>query len=309
MTARPLWSERAWLGKPAPMFVSAVQSLLRASTGLATAGWELSVRISPQGVSWQRLLVGWDTAGVATSRLLGLPRELGMPETLGQAWQQQAPRAAQVLLAAEAVAQPDATQVGEVAAVDRRAYLQFPSRDDQDTLVLRGFKWRDDQPQTWRETDYHRVSMNLTQAQSTVQQAAQDSQRSRALCQAYRVAADVLANASADLRQRGQSVAHVPFELLVATESVAGIDTPRSSLCCRLYDLGVDARLASTAMQTLLQAWGHASQGAALRNLLTHRPLGWLAVGQDRHGQPFLTLYAQASVHDAWQWIASGAGP
>jgi hypothetical protein len=308
MTARPLWSKRAWLGHSSPLFVSAVQSLVRASTGLATAGWELSVRISPQGVNCQRLLVGWNTVGVASSRLLALPDELGMHEELAQIWKQQGPQASQVLLAAEVSTAPDGMQVRNDSVVDRRAYLQFSSNDAQDTLVLRGFKWREDQPQTWRQTDYHRVLLDLVQTQVAVQHAALDDQRSPSLCQAYAAAADVLANVKTELERRGQAMSHVPFELLVATESVAGASTPRSSLCCRLYDVDVDVRVASTAVQTLLQAWGHASQGAAISNLLTHRPLGWLAVGQDRQGQPFFTLYAQASIHDAWQWIASGAG-
>ncbi len=76
----------------------------------------------------------------------------------------------------------------------------------------------------------------------------------------------------------------------------------------RLYDLDVDARMASEPLQKLLSLWGQAQHGAALRNLLTHRPLGWLATGTDRQGLPFLTLYAQASIHDAWQWTALGAG-
>lgn len=63
MTARPLWSDRAWLGQPAPAFAAGVQSLLRASQGLATSGWEISVRLSPERVCLQRLLVGWETRG------------------------------------------------------------------------------------------------------------------------------------------------------------------------------------------------------------------------------------------------------
>ena len=309
MTARPAWSAQSWLGKPEPMFVSALQSLLRASAGLATAGWELSVRITPRGVSWHRLLVGWDTAGLATARILGLPAELSMPEAVASAWQQHASQASQVLLAVEASV-PSAERGAQPAiVVDRRAYLQRRTDDPNDTLVLRGYKWRDDDPLNWRQTDYHRVSLNGAQALDALRHAAHEEQRPVALGQAYHAAAEVLSRVSTDLGQRGLDIASMPFELLVATETAAGVATPRSSLCCRLYELDADARVAMAPVHTLLQSWDLAHQGVVLRNVLTHRPLGWLAVGQDRHGDPFLTLYAQASVHDAWQWIASGAGP
>lgn len=302
MTARPLWSDRAWLGQPMPAFVSGVQSLLRASQGLATSGWEISVRLSPEGVCLQRLLVGWPTQGIALSRRNQLAAELAMPQLLSKVWQSEMVRADHVLLAVEG---------GKVQSsadtLDRRAYLQFPPSDDNESLALRGFKWRDDQPDIWRQTDYRRVPMNLAEAQLALRNAM--AQKSDAmLSQSYRAASEILNATCQSLAHRGHSVAHAPFEVLVASESTADGLTPRSSLCLRLYDLGVDACMAADPLQQLLVAWNQAQHGAALRNLLTHRPLGWLATGQDRHGTPFLTLYAQASIHDAWQWTALGAG-
>lgn len=303
MTARPLWSDRAWLGQPAPAFAAGVQSLLRASQGLTTSGWEISVRLSPERVCLQRLLVGWETRGVSLARKRQLAAEWGIPPTLSPAWQSDLMHAEQVLLAIEG---------GQLQAradtLERRAYLQFPRTQDNESLVLRGYKWRDEQPDVWRQTDYHRLPMGLAQTQHALRLAMTQDTHDAMSLHAYSAAAEILNNACQRLSQRGDSLETAPFEILVATESSQTGPTPRTSLCMRLYDLDVDARMASEPLQKLLSLWGQAQHGAALRNLLTHRPLGWLATGTDRQGLPFLTLYAQASIHDAWQWTALGAG-
>lgn len=295
MNARPAWSDPIGQGLQGHGFARTIQTLLRVTQGLPLQGWERSVRLSTQGVSHQRLLVGFNTLGVSSARMQQLPVEWDMPEPLTHMWRQALPHARQILLAVEAL---------DDGVVDRRAYLQL----DQDDVTLRGFKWREGQVDDWRQTDYQRVPLDLMRIHAALSHAIEATEQPLDLRQAQETAREVLDQACAQWRLRGNAIDQAPFEVLAATETTAQGPSARGSLCLRLYDLELAAESIFPPLQRLLRHWNLHAHGAAVRSMLSQRSLGWLAVGQDRQGQAFLTIYVQASVQDAWQCTAPGTG-
>lgn len=282
-TAMPV---SGWPFVPSVPFAQALQRLLVATQGLSLAGWEASCRLSPGGLTTNRLLLGLDTASVAVQRLQALPQMLGMPQALAAAFLNELPHTHRLLLAAEQGPQ----------GLELRVYHEFlsaaiASTDLPQALVMRGRKWRGDglQPAA-RTTDYLRPGMDAAAWQRWLRERS-------GLPAAAAAAMDFLADAVALVRTGD---APMPDFLTV-------IEPPSSRLSCcvRLYDKHVTLQAVRPALTRLAQAW-HLPQ-AVLARLPGQRRLGWLAVGTDALGSPFLTLYALSSLADARQAITLGA--
>lgn len=276
----------AWPFEPSAPFAAALRQLLAATAGLPLAGWEVSCRLSPDGATANRLLLGLSTEAVARHRLQALPQELGMPAALSRGFLHELPHARRILLAAEQGAQ----------GVERKVYHEFvqprpDAADLPDALAMRGRKWRGNgRQQALRCTDYLRPGLSAADLQRWLRERAGQGD---ALAPAL-----ALVGRAVDLAL-GASPA-VP-DLLTVTEA----PSPRLSCCVRLYDSGLRLKALRPALSGLARAWNLSP--AWLARLPEQRRLGWLAAGLDAGGHPFLTLYGESSLADARLAIALGA--
>lgn len=285
MTVRPAWASSIGLNGPRSHFVDGLRLLLQTAQGLPMIGWEVSCRISPAVVSSQRILMGLLTRGVAPSRLQGLAGVLGMPSELAQQFTRTLPDARQILLAVEA--QPQDLEI--------RAYQIFDNIGAP--LAMRGYKWMAYNVGRYRVTDYHHADQTWPQVIEHYEQQSQESASADVNHGiAYRAASTIARLAQA--RRPMQRMA----DFLVATETTGG----RASSCLRLYETGLQFRDVVAPVSALLTQWGIESERANIFSAMTTRPLGWIAVGDDAAGQPFMTLYGQASLLDARRLIGSG---
>lgn len=282
MTVRPAWATTAWLGDPGGRFVDGVRLLLRTAQGLPMIGWELSCRISPSAVSSQRLLMGMPTLGVAPSRLYGMVDALGMPEDLEAPFLHNLPHARQILVAVDA--QPQDLEI--------RAYQIFDHTDEP--LAMRGYKWMMQDTSRRRITDYSRSNQTWPQVLARYEQHAQTKAGDGS---AYQTALAIARLAAARCPMQRDA------DFLLAHETTGR----RASSCLRLYETGLQFRHIVEPVSELLRHWGLASERARVLSVMTTRPLGWIAVGDDADGMPFLTLYGQAALLDARRLIARGA--
>lgn len=284
MTVRPAWAATAWLGDPRGRFVDGVRLLLRTAQGLPMIGWEVSCRISPSGVSSQRLLMGLPTLGVAPSRLYGMLDVLGMPGDLAAPFLRDLSNAHQILVAVDA--QPEDLEI--------RAYQLFDHTDQ--SLAMRGYKWMTRDTSRHRITDYRRSDKTWSQV---IAHYAQHGQTTAAAADttAYKTALTIARLAAARTPMQRKA------DFLLAHETTGR----RASSCLRLYETGLQFRHILEPISELLLHWGLASERARVLSVMTTRPLGWIAVGDDANGLPFLTLYGQAALLDARRLMAQGA--
>lgn len=271
-----------------PDFVQAVRGLVQRTQGLPLSGWETSMRLSPQGHRHDRLLVGFDTAGVAPARLHALIDGLHLPHEMANEFLAALPQTVQIMLAVERSGHE----------VEWRAYqsLNPDCALASAGLAMRGMKWWPQRPTQDRQriTDYWRVPMSNDRLQHLldtcpgVPDAAQP---------AYAVLSETLRMA---LRLQPSGLNP---EFLLACEQAA----PRVSCCLRLYESGLYGADLFALLDNLLAQWNWlpAQRRAALQ-VLAQRPLGWLAAGIDRHQQAFLTVYCEARREDASHALVNG---
>lgn len=277
---------------PSAPFAQALTGLLGAARGLPLVGWEAACRLSPTGLTCNRLLFGFETAMVAPARLQGLTQALDMPPEWVPSLAQELPQARRILLAAE--------HAGPAwQGAERKAYVEFHGPDHlaaddlPSGLAMRGRKWRSAAPDAaQRVTDYWRTGV---QAADLVPWLRQRQVSAAALGPATELLGTVLALVQA------QANASVAPDCLVVTES----PSTRLSCCVRLYDSGLRLAALQAGLQRLAQAW-HLPL-TELAQLPVRRRLGWLAAGIDAGGQPFLTVYAESSLADARYAITLGA--
>jgi hypothetical protein len=282
----PAAPEASWPFVPSAAFAQAVRRLLAATQGLSLAGWEASCRLSPGGITTNRLLLGLDTAGVAVQRLHAMPQTLGMPQALANAFLSELRYARRLLVAVEQGPQ----------GLEFRAYHEFEaaaiaSADLPPALVMRGRKWRGEGLQlAVRTTDYLRPTMDVAAWKRWLREPT-------GMPEAAAPAMDLLTSTLSLVRMGD---AFMPDFLTV-------IEPPSSRLSCcvRLYDKHLTLQALRPALTRLAQAWNLPQ--ALLSRLPGQRRLGWLAVGTDALGSPFLTLYAVSSLADARQAITLGA--
>ena len=281
----PEASSNSWPFVPSRDFAQALRQLMQASQGLSLAGWEASCRFAPGVARTNRLLLGFDTSGVALRRLSGLPRELAMPEALAQRFLKELPHARRILLAVEE---------GE-RGVEIKAYHEYgdsagEASDLPAALAMRGRKWYAHLPGqgAQRCSDYLRPGL----CGAALRQWLRD--RTGMAAQAG-PALDVLALAAALAGEAAE------LDFLTVTEAPSA----RLSCCMRLYDSHLTLRTLHPALVKLAQAWNLSP--SLLARLPHQRRLGWLAAGTDALAHPFLTVYGESSLADARQALALGA--
>jgi hypothetical protein len=267
-------------------FAQGIRLLLQAAQGLPVSGWEVSCRIAPRGISTERLLLGFNTQGVSALRLARLAGELGMPEGLAAEFQEDLASTAQVLLAVE----------GALHGLEIRAYQSFKDLE----RGMRGFKWLAQDPSKHRITEYS--------FEEKTWQSLLDFYYSRHSFYPH-TAMDMsgpVMNAAAQIVRRSmdtQSVsARVEFFAVSETEGL------RASSCFRLYETGLKFSDVQDLVSSLLSHYRLDAKWPHVQALMANRPLGWVAVGEDSLGIPFLTLYGEASVLDARRLMVFGAG-
>lgn len=267
-------------------FAQSTRLLLQTVQGLPTVGWEVSCRISASGVTTDRLLVGLATQGVSGARLHGLASALGMPKTIAMEFQEGLGRSRQVMLAVEASAN----------GLELRAYLAF-----EDTgHGMRGFKWFAHDPDRSRVSDYA-PSVKTWQAVCEFYGAKSSglSQPAVGIANAAHEAARLIACSAMKSQTPGTRVDFF---------SVSEREGARDSTCFRLYESGLTFTHVKNVVADLLSAYQLQAQWPRVQALMSSRPLGWAAVGEDSLGIPFLTLYGEASVLDARRLMVFGAG-
>lgn len=273
-------------------FARAVGRIVRHTQGLPLSGWESSVRLSPGQVRPNRLLLGFSPQGVADQRVLGLPEALGMPQAGARAFERYGLSARSILLAAE---------MGKTDT-ELKAYLQFDPALAVPVpgMLMRGYKWHPavgaqaaaDTPS--RVSDYFRLDHGPSELLALL--------RARTGVPALVYPAYVLAE-----HALACALARHPAGLNPDVWMVKEQSSQRASYCIRLYESGLCLADLASGLQALISAW-------ALQDRLTpevwksmgSRPLGWIAAGLDGHGDPFVTLYCEASRSDAWQVMTLG---
>lgn len=283
----PHWPWSAW-ALECPDFVQGVRSLLRQTQGLPVAGWETSVRLTPAGVSRDRLLVGIGLGGVAAARLEALVDALQMPPAFQDEFRPALHQVTQIMLAIER----------QGRAVEHRAYqtLHPDSALASAGLAMRGFKWlpASAEDAVCRVTDYWRVPVQTAQLDELLLTCPGVPASARP---AYGVLHAALRLA---LQRQPGWRAH---DFLVASEWGAA----RASCCMRLYESGLLGSDLASGIDELLAHWGWTPQARAAALLpLAPRPVGWLAAGIDRHEQAFLTVYCEGERDDARLALLNG---
>ena len=273
-------------------FARALGSIVRHTQGLPLSGWECSIRLSPGQLRPNRLLLGFSPQGVADQRVLGLPEALGMPPAGARAFERYGLSARSILLAAE---------MGKTD-IELKAYLQFDPALPAPVpgLLMRGYKWLAvpgaqglaDAPS--RVSDYFRQGHDQSELLALLRPGAGVSVP---VHPAYALAEYAL----------NCALARHPVGLNPDVWVVNEQSSQRASYCIRLYESGLCLDDLAPGLQALQSAW-------SLQDRLTpevwksmgQRPLGWIAAGLDGQGEPFVTLYCEASRSDAWQVMTLG---
>lgn len=273
-------------------FARALGRIERHTQGLPLNGWECSIRLSPGHIRPNRLLLGFSPQGVADQRVLELPHALGMPEAGAQAFARYGLSARSILLAAE---------MGKTD-IELKAYLQFDPALPAPApgLLMRGYKWHP-VPGTQavaelpsRVSDYFRLDHGTSELRALL--------RAHTGLPAPTQPAYALAEHALDC-----ALARHPLGLHPDVWVVSEQKNQRASYCIRMYESGLCLADLASGLNALRGAW-------SLQDRLTPevwksmgpRPLGWIAAGLDGQGDPFVTLYCEASRSDAWQVMTLG---
>jgi hypothetical protein len=267
-------------------FAQGIRLLLQTVQGLPVSGWEVSCRIAPGSVSTERLLLGFDTHGVSASRLASLAPELGMPDGMAAEFQEDLESTARILLAVECA----------FNGLEIRAYQAFKNS----THGMRGFKWLAQDPGKCRITEYAFAAMTWRSLLDFYEM------QQRPYRQVGVGIADPVKHVAGRIAQRAMK-AQSPSQA-VEFFSVSERAGARASSCFRLYETGLSYSDVSAEVASLLSFYQLNSALPRLEALMAERPLGWIAVGEDSLGIPFLTLYGEASVLDARRLMVFGAG-
>lgn len=267
-------------------FAQGTRLLLQTVQGLPVVGWEVSCRISPSGVTTDRLLVGLETQGVSGARLHGLASALGMPNRIAAEFQEGLGLSHQVMLAVEASAN----------GLELRAYLVFKDTGHG----MRGFKWFAHDAGRSRVTDYVPLAKTW-----------------QAVCDFYGTKSSGLSQSSVGIANAAHEAARLIAWAAMKSQtpgtrvdffSVSEAEGARDSTCFRLYESGLTFAHVKNVVANLLSVYQLQAQWPRVQALMSSRPLGWIAVGEDSLGIPFLTLYGEASVLDARRLMVFGAG-
>jgi len=249
-------------------------------------GYETSVRLSPGGACWDRLLFGVERRLLPMRRLHCLVDALGMPWELKLHLFQGIESARELLIGFE----------GSEESTESRIYVGYGSAGDPDApqVSLRGFKWQqgsDDPVPVIRITEYSRLPSSKTSDDAFV----------CALNGKTDPSAQLVARM---LGMAAQAHASGRVEILAATES----DSERASLCLRAANCDIRLKDLFSEVQALLAAWGLLDAGYAERLLaFSQRSIGWIATGVHGGGDPFITLYFEAGRNDVQSLIKAGA--
>ncbi|WP_130471570.1 hypothetical protein [Candidatus Magnetaquicoccus inordinatus] len=269
-------------------FAGGLRSLLKQVEGLPVIGWESSCRLSPTGLRPDRLLLGFSPAGVAARRLQALPTSLGMPASQADSFLAAQGEVSQILLAIE--------QTHDY--LELKVYLSFASRlgavetavVEKRSLAMRGYKWHPGNPDRTRTSDYWRQPVTIRRLQEILEQREGVQP---AATPAYAVAACAVWTALAARPYWHEG------DFLTTTEQAS----ERSSCSVRLYESGLRVVDLQPALAILQKDWLFSDDKQCIERM-GQRPLGWIQVGVDGQGEPFVTLYCEASRTDAQQALS-----
>ena len=285
-------------------FSRALGRIVRHTQGLPLTGWESSIRLSPGQVRPNRLLLGFSPQGVADQRVLGLPAALGMPPVAARAFESYGLSARAILLAAE---------MGQ-SHIELKAYLQFDPALPAPVpgLLMRGYKWhpapavsasdaaRDATANATPEalparvSDYFALHQTTPEVMALLRLRAGVPERAHP---AYALAEYALHCA----------LARHPVGLHPDVWVVSEQGSQRASYCVRLYESGLCLADLWPGLAALSGAWSLQDRlNQEVLKSMGPRALGWIAAGLDGRGDPFVTLYCEASRSDAWQVMTLG---
>jgi hypothetical protein len=261
---------------PLTAHLSAMVQLAKQQTPL---GWEASVRISPQGVSPWRYLVGFAHNGAPTSFIESFLAEQAMPRVFQEAFAACLPWTSSVLFSVAPAR----------VETELRVYQEYVA-DVATDIAMRGFKWSAgnlgaEGQKRARMTDYRTLTAAMDDAE--VMDYPQELQAFlRVALQWQKDTLDAAERASGpSLRMRsteGQGARDALSLRFTHTQKALG--------SCRS-----DVRL-------LALSWEYSA--AALSQLddqlrhVSDRLLNWVSVGLDTQGLPFSSLYFTATEDD-----------
>lgn len=299
-----------WPFTPSRSFAGALRRMMLAAEGLSLLGWEASCRVTPGQACAERLLLGFATHGVAPSRLLDLPRSLAMPSDWATDFVRELPLASRVLLAVEggargthlkAYLEADASAVAGDKALHKALNPDLPPAESCDWpvgLALRGRKWRvgglpaSRAGTSARTSDYWSQALQVPDLLTLLRAPEAWPATTGPAC------ALVLTALQAGLSRQ-------PKGWACAVLTVSELPSLRASLCICFHDTGLLLGDLTPALARLARAWSLPE--TSLTHLPGSRRLGWLALGVDGAGLPFLTVYSDACLADARLALALGA--
>lgn len=263
---------------PPAQYLSAMVQLAKQQAPL---GWEASVRISPQGVSPWRYLVGFAHNGAPTSFIESFLAEQAMPRVFQEAFAACLPWTSSVLFSVASAR----------VETELRVYQEYVA-DVATDIAMRGFKWSAgnlgagaEGQERARMTDYRTVAAAMDDAE--VVDYPQELQAF--LRVALQWQKDTLDTAGA---ASGLSI------LMRSTEGQGA----RDALSLRFTHTQKALGSCRSDVRLLALSWGYsASALSQLDDLLRHlsdRLLNWVSVGLDTQGLPFISLYFTATEDD-----------
>jgi hypothetical protein len=260
-------------------------------SGLPVIGWEASCRLSVRGIETGRLLAGIERTSLSPSRWSSLLDELDIPGSHCEAIGEHLPDADRVYVACE---QREASVIRKVYLERDRAFRQGPG----ERLTILGYKWdatahsgdRRRTTEYWI-LDHTDAGSSMTELRSGVMSGSADY---RALTRVAQVLSDALTEA---LAMSGPLSLWRHRHMMVREEGGA-----RASVAFNFYDSGLKAGALRNTVGLLADACS-LDTGAVdtLFDVISHRELAWLAGGLGADGEPFLSIYCEASRDDAHQ--------
>ena len=261
---------------PPAQYLSAMVQLAKQQPPL---GWEASVRISPQGVSPWRYLVGFAHNGAATSFMESFLAEQAMPRVFQEAFAACLPWTSSVLFSLAPAR----------VETELRVYQEYVA-DVATDIAMRGFKWSAgnlgaDGQERVRMTDYRTVTATIDAAEAVDYPQELRTFLGVAL-QWQKDTLDAAGGAS------GLSA------LMRSTEGQGA----RDALSLRFTHTQKALGSCRSDVRLLALSWGYsASALSQLDDQLRHvsdRLLNWVSVGLDTEGLPFISLYFTATEDD-----------
>ncbi len=279
------WPEFAGAG------VHPARAMLDQLSGLPVIGWEASCRLSERGIETGRLLAGIERTDLSPSRWRSLLDELDIPGAHRQAIDEYLPDADRVYVACEQ----------RKASVIRKLYLECDRAFRQvagERLTILGHKWdatvhsleRQRTTEYWT-LDHTDAEFSMSELRSGVTPGSADH---RALTRVAQVLSYALTEA---LAMSGPLSLWRHRHMMVREQGGA-----RASVAFNFYDSGLKAGALRKTVGLLADAWP-LDTGAVgpLFDVISHRELAWLAGGLGADGEPFLSIYCEASRDDALQ--------